>query len=91
MCPVAAKRKDGEAMHHRDDAQSVDGDDPLINEQEVARLLGWSRRTLQRRRWEGEPPAFVKIGSSVRYRRSTILNFIRAGERSATADPGAAA
>ncbi len=60
--------------------------DELLTEREVARMLGWSPRTLQRRRWQGDPPAYVKIGSSVRYWRSTVDRLITAGERGSTSD-----
>lgn len=70
-------------MAHQDE-------DGLLTEQQVAELIGWSRRTLQRRRWQGETPAFVKVGASVRYRRSVIEAFIAAGERTSTAASAAA-
>ncbi|MEJ0068333.1 MAG: helix-turn-helix domain-containing protein [Pseudomonadota bacterium] len=65
------------------------GDD-LLSEREAAAMLGWSPKTLQRRRWQGEPPPFVKIGRTVRYRRRTLEGFIAAGERTSTADQAAA-
>jgi predicted DNA-binding transcriptional regulator AlpA len=49
---------------------------PLINEHEVARLLGMSVATVRRRRLMGHPPKFLKIGSAVRYRQQDILSFV---------------
>ena len=58
----------------------------LIDENEAARRLGWSTKTLRRRRWSGQPPSFHKIGRSVRYRPAEIEAFIDAGKRSSTSD-----
>jgi hypothetical protein len=53
--------------------------DPLLTEVELADRYGWSVRALQRRRWLGLPPAFVKVGRSVRYRLSVAEAFIKNG------------
>jgi hypothetical protein len=58
----------------------------LLTEAEVAKRLSWSVKTLQRRRWLGLPPEFVKIGRSVRYRESVIKSLIEAGCRNSTVD-----
>ena len=50
--------------------------DELINEQEAARLRGQSVRTLQAERVKGGGCPFVKLGRSVRYRRSDIMDYI---------------
>lgn len=50
--------------------------DELINENEAARLRGQSVRTLQAERVKGGGCPFVKLGRSVRYRRSDILRYI---------------
>jgi len=50
--------------------------DELINEYEAARLRGQSVRTLQAERVKGGGCPFVKLGRSVRYRRSDILRYI---------------
>ena len=63
----------------------------LLTEREVAGRLGWSPRTLQRRRWLGMPPAFVKVGRSVRYHPTIINSFIADGWRNSTSDRGAEA
>lgn len=50
----------------------------LLNEKEAAEMLSVSLATLRRRRSEGRPPQFVKIGSSVRYRLEHLEAFIAA-------------
>jgi hypothetical protein len=64
--------------------------DPLLSERELAARFGWSPKTLQRRRWAGLPPEFVKVGRSVRYRLSAAESFIRTGNRDAPCRPEAA-
>ena len=63
----------------------------LINEHEAAERLGMSVKTMRRWRWEGRPPEFVKLGRSVRYHPNVIEDFILAGSRRSTSDPGAEA
>jgi predicted DNA-binding transcriptional regulator AlpA len=53
--------------------------DRLLTETEVAHRLGWSRKTLQRRRWLQEQPGWIKIGASVRYSERVIELFIEDG------------
>jgi predicted DNA-binding transcriptional regulator AlpA len=53
--------------------------DRLLTETEVAQRLGWSRKTLQRRRWLQEQPGWIKIGASVRYSERVIDRFIEDG------------
>jgi predicted DNA-binding transcriptional regulator AlpA len=49
----------------------------LLTEKEVSELLSISLATLRRRRTEGRPPQFVKIGASVRYRTEDIDAFVQ--------------
>ena len=60
----------------------------LLTEFEAASVLGVSPKTLRRWRWAGRPPAFVKIGSAVRYDPTEIQGLIDAGRRSSTSDLG---
>ena len=60
----------------------------LLTEAETATRLGWKQTTLQRRRWAGLPPQFLKIGRSVRYDTEVIEAFIESGRRDSTSDPG---
>jgi hypothetical protein len=56
----------------------------LLNEHDVARLLSVSIATIRRRRLLRQPPDFVKIGASVRYRPEAVQRLIETGERSTT-------
>jgi excisionase family DNA binding protein len=59
------------------DQKSKPGDDQLVDEREAARVLGVAVGTLQVWRCTRRYPlAFVKIGRAVRYRRSTLEQFI---------------
>ena len=53
----------------------------LLTEYQVAELLRVSVATIRRRRLFRQPPDFVKIGASVRYRREAIQRLIESGER----------
>ncbi len=53
----------------------------LLTEHQVAELLKVSVATIRRRRLFRQPPDFVKIGASVRYRREAIQRLIEAGEQ----------
>jgi predicted DNA-binding transcriptional regulator AlpA len=65
---------------------------PLINEHEAAERLGLSFRTLQRWRYQGGGPRFVKVGpakkSAVRYRESDIDEYIASGVHATTGELG---
>jgi predicted DNA-binding transcriptional regulator AlpA len=55
--------------------------EPLLTEHQVAELLKVSVATIRRRRLFRQPPDFVKIGASVRYRRETIQRLIESAEQ----------
>lgn len=63
--------------------------DGLLNEQEVAQLLRVSVGTIRRRRLFRQPPEWVKIGASVRYRPEAIERLIESGTCSPTEQPAA--
>jgi predicted DNA-binding transcriptional regulator AlpA len=50
----------------------------LLTERECAERLALSLATLRRRRCEGRPPKWIKIGASVRYRLEDLEEFIDA-------------
>ena len=52
----------------------------LLNEIEVAELLGVSRKTLQAWRWRRVGPPFVKLGSAVRYSYVDLLDFLESNK-----------
>ena len=43
-----------------------------LNQRDLARRWGLSPRTLERWRWTGEGPAFLKVGGRVAYRLQDI-------------------
>jgi predicted DNA-binding transcriptional regulator AlpA len=49
----------------------------LLTDKETAETLAVSLATLRRRRTEGRPPQFVKIGASVRYRAEDLDDFVQ--------------
>jgi len=55
----------------------------LLTEREVARLLKVSIATIRRRRLLRQPPNWVKIGASVRYRQTDITALIDGGGQQA--------
>jgi predicted DNA-binding transcriptional regulator AlpA len=48
----------------------------LIPEPEAARILGLSVHTLRGRRAKCQPPRYLKLGKSVRYRLSDLQEFM---------------
>lgn len=57
-----------------------------INQIQLAARWGISHRTLERWRWIGEGPKFVKLGGRVVYRLSDIEEYEQAMIRSSTSD-----
>ena len=53
---------------------------PLLTQEEAARFLALSPKTLARWRWAGRGPEFVKLGSSVRYQPEALHEFISTDE-----------
>jgi hypothetical protein len=52
--------------------------EPLLNEVQVARILGMSIAWLQRGRCKGFGPPYIKIGGSVRYEPAVIRRYVEA-------------
>lgn len=67
-------------MQNRILTTSTTADPALItlNEYEASEITGFAVKTLQRRRWEGLPPVFLKIGRKVRYRLSDLQAYLDA-------------
>jgi len=53
----------------------------LLTEHDVAKLLKISVATIRRRRLFRQPPDFLKIGASVRYRREAIHRLLESAEQ----------
>lgn len=57
----------------------------ILNEHEAAAYLGWKVATLRKKRWQGFPPRFLKLGArSVRYRESDLQEFLDSCVRTST-------
>lgn len=52
----------------------------LLNTRDAAKLLGVSTAWLERKRWQRQPPRYVRIGGpggrAVRYREIDLLDYI---------------
>jgi predicted DNA-binding transcriptional regulator AlpA len=59
---------------------------PLLNEHDVAQLLGVSVRTLQRQRVRGDGPRYVKLGKRVLYREQDIEAYVESRVRQSTSE-----
>ncbi len=64
------------------DQAQQDPEEPLLNETQVAEFLGLSVATIRKRRRQRQPPAWIKIGTSVRYRRDAVARLIASAEHS---------
>ncbi|MCO6361589.1 AlpA family transcriptional regulator [Paracoccus sp. 08] len=60
-----------------------------LNQTELAARWTISARTLERWRWTGEGPAFLKIGGRVVYRLEDVLTYEQARQRHSTTEQGA--
>jgi predicted DNA-binding transcriptional regulator AlpA len=59
--------------------------EPLLTEKEVAKLLNVSVATIRRRRLARQPPEWIKLNASIRYRPETVRRFIAEQERNLAA------
>lgn len=60
----------------------------LLNERQLAEVTGQSVYKIRKDRIEGRGPAFVKLGSSVRYRPADIAEYIAGNLRKNTSEGG---
>lgn len=58
----------------------------LLTERDVARILNISVATVRRRRLFRQPPAWIKLGSSVRYLPEVVAKLIEDGRRPLSAN-----
>jgi hypothetical protein len=61
----------------------------LFNEHSASEITGFKVTTLRKRRWQGLPPRFLKVGSKVFYDSQDIQDFLEDCIRSSTSDKGA--
>lgn len=62
-----------------------------LNQVELARRWSLSHRTLERWRWEGRGPQYLKIGGRIVYRLADIEAYEAGRQRNAIASPSQAA
>lgn len=55
---------------------SIDNPDQLLTEQQAAKRLNISVRTLQAWRVRGGGPVYIKMGRSVRYRLNDLMEWV---------------
>lgn len=60
----------------------------LIDERTVESHYGVPRRILQKRRWKGLEPEFLKVGRRVYYQVGAIEAWLERCRRVSTSDPG---
>lgn len=60
-------------------------DEPMLTTKEVAAYLKLKPTALNQMRYRGEGPTFHKLGSSVRYLKSDIDEWVSASRRTSTA------
>ena len=53
------------------------GIDKMIDQKELASMLGISVKTLEGWRWKKQGPKYIKLGRLARYRMSDVLSFIK--------------
>ncbi len=62
--------------------------DKLLNEQQASERTGFKVTTLRKRRWQGLPPKFLKVGAKVFYHPKEIECFLESCVRTSTSDQG---
>jgi hypothetical protein len=60
----------------------------LLNEHSASEVTGFKVATLRKRRWEGKPPQYLKIGGKVFYDKQILEDFLDSCIRSSTTDTG---
>ena len=58
----------------------------LLTVEETANFLRLAQSTLNRWRWSGEGPRFVKMGGCVRYRASDLCEYVANKTRGSTSE-----
>ena len=56
----------------------------MLTTQEASEYLRISHKTLERWRWEGTGPCFIKLGGAVRYRLQDLDDYVEGEIRSST-------
>jgi hypothetical protein len=69
--------------------RSSDEDEPLKATPAAAEFCGSRPATLEKWRWTGDGPPFLKVGRKVLYRPADLRAFLKGCERRSTSDKGA--
>ena len=62
--------------------------DEAVSTKVASRIVNESPATLETKRVRGGGPVFIKHGHRVSYTRRFCFEYLRAGQRSSTSDPG---
>lgn len=62
--------------------------DEAISTKEASRIVHEAVPSLETKRVRGGGPAFIKRGKKVSYTRRACFEYLRAGHRTSTSDPG---
>ena len=54
----------------------------------AAEMIGISHKTMEKWRWQGGGPPYIKMGGGVRYDPSDLEEWVRTRRRRHTSDPG---
>ncbi len=60
--------------------------DRLLHPTEVSKRLGISASWLAKRRMDGDGPAYVRIGRSIRYSETALLQWLKSRQRLSTSE-----
>lgn len=64
---------------------NINSSSKLLNQKQVAEIIGFSEAWLERKRWEGGGIPYRKLGRAVRYEERDVLEWIEAhGKQSST-------
>ena len=60
----------------------------LMTEAQASIMTGFKMATLRKRRWQGKPPRFLKVGSKVLYDANDVEGFMDSCVRESTSQKG---
>lgn len=58
----------------------------LLTENGASEFTGFKVGTLRKRRWQGLPPKFLKVGSKIFYDTEILMEFLKSCEQNSTSD-----
>jgi predicted DNA-binding transcriptional regulator AlpA len=60
---------------------NINTNSKLLNQKQVAEIIGFSEAWLERKRWEGNGIPYRKLGRSVRYDERDVADWIEAHDK----------